>query len=67
MLSIYFFPAVLFFFTLAILIAYYFDYRKNKKDYKEKNQGKWYILIMISIICLLLFGFTMVVGFLGLM
>jgi heme/copper-type cytochrome/quinol oxidase subunit 2 len=41
-------------FILALLGAYYYDYRQNKVNYKSNGQGNLYMLVMAVIIIIIL-------------
>ncbi len=43
-------------FVLALLIAYWFDYKKSKKDYGENGQTQWYLYIIAFILLLLIYS-----------
>ncbi len=47
-------PGLLAAFLLAIAIGYYYDYRKNIEDYKEKSQGVLYLVAIGAILLLLI-------------
>jgi uncharacterized membrane protein len=42
------------FFVVAVLVGYYFDYKQNKENYKEKGQGKLYLFVIGAILLIIL-------------
>ncbi|MES2617598.1 MAG: hypothetical protein V4613_06960 [Bacteroidota bacterium] len=47
-------------FFIALIIAYFYDYKKNKAIYKNKGQGKLYAFIIIAIILIVIGYFLFV-------
>lgn len=41
-------------FGVIVVIAYYFDYKHNKENYKEKGESKLYLIVIGIIILTLL-------------
>lgn len=44
------FPNLVLIFILAILVAYYIDFKKDKKNYGRKSRGTLYIIAIILVI-----------------